>query len=60
MEPVEHIVTPSVEILKKLERLKSENERLKTSMTCRVCKLETVQTLFLPCLHEGARWSSGD
>src|SRR6218665_924333 len=51
MEPVEHIVKPSVKLSKKLERLKSENEMLKTSTTCRMCKLEIVQTLSLPRSH---------
>ena len=31
--------------------MKEENERLKSSMTCKKCRKEKVQTLYLPCRH---------
>jgi len=34
-----------------LKRLKSENERLKSAVICRHCRLKQVETLNLPCCH---------
>jgi len=33
------------------EKLKKENERLRSEITCRKCRRTRVQTLFLPCRH---------
>ena len=35
----------------RITRLKTENERFKTSAICRNCKINSVQILTLPCSH---------
>jgi hypothetical protein len=42
--------SPNSSISRK-EKLRRENESLRKSGTCRHCKTEKVQTLFLPCRH---------
>jgi len=32
-------------------KLVQENERLRSAMTCKKCKITGVETLFLPCCH---------
>ena len=32
-------------------KLVQENERLRSAMTCKKCKITGVETLFLPCRH---------
>jgi len=32
-------------------KLVRENERLRSAMTCKKCKITSVETLFLPCRH---------
>src|SRR6218665_2328261 len=49
---IEHIPKPcwmASSRAKQLQRLGSDNERLKASIICQRCKVEDVQTLFLPC-----------
>src|SRR5688572_19364467 len=53
---VEHIVKPCNQYLDastcyRIMHLKSENERLKSSIICRNCKVHQVETLYLPCCH---------
>ena len=53
----EHVVKPcKTQYLEsspcyRIMRLKSENERLKSSIICRNCKVHQVETLYLPCCH---------
>ena len=54
---VEHVIKPcnistwTHHHVISIMRLKSENERLKSSVICRSCKVHQVETLNLPCCH---------
>ena len=49
MSSAEHIVKPSHSY--RLMRLKTENEKLKSSLICKSCHSNRVETLTLPCAH---------
>jgi len=50
-ELVEHIVKPEASHSYRITRLKSENEKLKSSLICKCCHTVRVETLTLPCAH---------
>lgn len=53
----EHIIKPHTDQISlaqgsyRLERLKTENEKMRSSLICRLCNSTRVQTLTLPCCH---------
>ena len=53
----EHIVKPHKPKISKagasvrVERLKTDNEKMRSSLICRLCNSTRVQTLTLPCCH---------
>lgn len=49
----EGVQTTTDETSEHMERLKEENDQLRKKFTCRKCKKERVETLFLPCRHLG-------
>ena len=50
-ELVEHIVKPEPLHSYRIMRLKTENEKLKSSLICKCCHFAQVETLTLPCAH---------